>query len=237
MTRPLVTATTERLYDSLKRGATSEPADAATGWMALLLLASVGDQLDPVAEVVSDSDAGPGWSAVLDAARCPAWALPWLGQFVGVRVPQGSPEPVARTIVQDEAGFGRGTVAAIKAAAKPWLKPGFEPIVLERDESPYRITVGVHSSWLLGDVLGDIADDYATLADLQADVATLDALPFAAAGYTEAVLAAKPMALVMNVVIATTGVLLDLVPFGTLADLATAFSTLGDIAAYHPPGA
>lgn len=59
----------------------------------------------------------PGYGSVLDPDLCPPGLLPFLGQFVGVRVPDGTPAGSARTLVKEEAGFARGSQGAIVNAA------------------------------------------------------------------------------------------------------------------------
>lgn len=59
----------------------------------------------------------PGWSQILDVSRCPDYALPWLGQFVGAGIlPQSSLTRQQRTQkIQERASFQRATGAAIAA--------------------------------------------------------------------------------------------------------------------------
>jgi hypothetical protein len=57
----------------------------------------------------------PGWSQALDINRCPWYALPWLGQFVGVdltKTPGLTYEQSVQSILL-RPGFGRGTVPAL----------------------------------------------------------------------------------------------------------------------------
>ena len=58
----------------------------------------------------------PGWSQVLDINRCPWYALPWLGQFVGVdltKTPGLTYEQSVQKILS-RPGFSRGTVPALQ---------------------------------------------------------------------------------------------------------------------------
>jgi hypothetical protein len=52
---------------------------------------------------------------------CPDWALPWLAQLVGFRIPVGTDPATARAMIANVSGFARGTPAAIKAAAGFYL--------------------------------------------------------------------------------------------------------------------
>ena len=56
-----------------------------------------------------------GWSQILDIDRCPEYALPWLGQFVGVRIYPTSTLNLLekQTKIRERSTFQRGTVASI----------------------------------------------------------------------------------------------------------------------------
>jgi hypothetical protein len=96
------------------------------------------EQID---SVVRDTDAGPGWSAMLDADRAPTWALRWLGQLVGVQIAPGQDESVARQAIRTPAGWRRGTPQAIIDAVKQTLTGTQTVILLERDTGAYHLTV------------------------------------------------------------------------------------------------
>jgi hypothetical protein len=72
MARPAVPAVSETWYDEL---ATTQPGDEARGWPFLIFLGGLGHTFGPLHDLVRDTDEGPGWSILLDPARCPAWAL------------------------------------------------------------------------------------------------------------------------------------------------------------------
>lgn len=82
--------------------------------------------------LIRESDAGPGWSGLLDPARAPAAALPWLGQFVGVRVTRGATSLAQRDEIVSAAGFRRGRPSSIVAAVAATLTGGRTVIVTER---------------------------------------------------------------------------------------------------------
>jgi len=60
----------------------------------------------------------PGWSQLLDINRCPDWALPWLGQLLGI--PYGSYNGLTQAQKIDKISsrptFDRGTVAILQNA-------------------------------------------------------------------------------------------------------------------------
>lgn len=80
----------------------------------------------------------PGWSQILDIDRCPEYALPWLAQFVGVRLLPGSTLNLVekQTKITDRSSFQRGTVASIKnvltTLANASLAPGQSPMLVSQ---------------------------------------------------------------------------------------------------------
>ncbi len=59
----------------------------------------------------------PGWSQAIDIDRCPQYALPWLGQFIGTELAQNNGLTYQQTIskIQNRSGFQRATPASIVA--------------------------------------------------------------------------------------------------------------------------
>lgn len=120
--------------------------------------ATAGKMLQPLLDIVDDGDNGePGWSIILDADRAPVEWLPWLAQFVGVRMIPGLTESAMRLRVKNTDGFKRGTPNAIRAAARQFLigpdgthDSAFVGLT-ERHGSAYRLTVTVHESEMLAD--------------------------------------------------------------------------------------
>jgi hypothetical protein len=115
--------------------------DEARDWAHAILCGALGEVLEQVGEIADPEDPYPPMAPLLSAELCPAWALPWLAQFVGVSIPVGATEQQARDIVTDVAGFKRGTPAAMRAAAGLFLTGEKTVFFRERDGSPYRIEV------------------------------------------------------------------------------------------------
>jgi Phage tail protein (Tail_P2_I) len=92
-------------------------------------------------DLVRDSEAGPGWSSVLDLERAPTEALAWLAQFIGVGIEPNLDSESQRLRIKETAGFSRGTRAAIEGAARQFLTGSRTAVVLERDTSPYHLKV------------------------------------------------------------------------------------------------
>lgn len=188
--------TTQRLYETL--GPVAAP-DEDNGDVLLLLVDSMGSQLDPITQVISDSDDGPGWSSVLDLDRCPSWALRWLGQFGGVTVPATVDDDTARSLIVGEAGFGRGKLAAMQAAAAAYLQPGHSVVFTERTTDAYHLTATIDESWIVGATYAELSLLYPTYPDLEAAFATYDLYATASAQLAAALQAAKPVGLILTV--------------------------------------
>ena len=95
---------------------------------------AVGAMFEQAAQLAGPGPAGePGWSILLDVARCPGYALPWLGQFVGVNVDSTLDEAGQRQQIRAETGMARGTPASLVAAAQRYLTGTRAVILIERD--------------------------------------------------------------------------------------------------------
>lgn len=133
----------------------NNPIPAATGIQA-------------IDDIVRDTAYNPGWSAILDVNRCPTYALPWLGQFVGVRINQITNREQMRQTILAENAFVRGTAAAIEAAANAYMQPGFFVTLQERTafdgmtftEDAYAITITFVVADVLNLTYGELFADY-----------------------------------------------------------------------------
>jgi hypothetical protein len=115
--------------------------DEKYGWAHAILAGAMGEILAQVGEIADPPDPYPPLAPLLSAELCPPWALPWLAQFVGVTIPPGFNEDQARETISAVAGFSRGTVAALRAAAGLYLTGDKTVYFRERDGSPYRLEV------------------------------------------------------------------------------------------------
>lgn len=143
MAAPAVAQVATDLYDELGH---TQPADEALGWPFLLYLNAAAIALGELPDIVRDSDDHVGWSAVLDPARCPVYALPWLAQFAGVRLTPGATEEQHRAEITAPPAFQRGTPAAMRAAATLTLTGTARVRITERDGSPYALSVRTYES-------------------------------------------------------------------------------------------
>jgi hypothetical protein len=107
--------------------------DSLYGWSLLYYLGAIGTMFDEIETYARDGPNGEaGWSIILDVTRAPYKALPWLGQFVGVYVPDTLSDAVARARIVSHPNFQRGTLAAIIAAAQTNLTGVKGVLVTER---------------------------------------------------------------------------------------------------------
>jgi hypothetical protein len=111
-------------------------SDPSYSWSLLTFVNAATLAYEQVEQWVRDTPEGPGWSLLLDVNRCPPEALPWLGQFVGVRLLKGATEEQNRERIVATDGFKRGTPAAIKGAAQATLTGNRSVFMTERDHDP-----------------------------------------------------------------------------------------------------
>lgn len=74
----------------------------------------------------------PGYGQIFNPNTCPSAQLGYLGQFVGVSIPQGQDAATALSLVKAESGLARGTPTAILAAANRNLTGGSQAQLIER---------------------------------------------------------------------------------------------------------
>lgn len=87
-----------------------------------------------------------GYSVYVDIDRTPDKALPWLAQFVGVKLAGGLTPAQQRTQIESLANLNRGTLAAMTAAAAPFLTGTKVVIFRERFGGAYKISVLTYTS-------------------------------------------------------------------------------------------
>lgn len=135
--------TAERLIDAL--GPMVNPDDESDHLRTYL--EALARQLDFVADLSADDDDGtPGYSVLFDPDRVPAVLLPFVGQFVGVSMPEALDESQRRLRLRETDGFRRGTPAAIRGAARQYLTGTKTVYLIERQGSAYQLTVATNAS-------------------------------------------------------------------------------------------
>jgi len=132
----------ERLRD---RTVPIAPDDKAYAYAHAHLSEALSRGLIQLQQVFDPEDGSPPFSPLLDPARCPPWALPWLAQIAGVTVPQTATEDQAREMIVELAGQRRGTTAMLEAAAGMYLTGSKTVYFRERDptgtDPPYTLEV------------------------------------------------------------------------------------------------
>lgn len=181
------------------------PADQDTSGELLVWLSAIGEMIQAVDALCAgqsdtEGNAAPPWSQLLDIDRCPTAALPWLAQFVGVRLNTNARDDQQRWAITHPQGFARGTVTAIVAAANAYLLHGYSASVIERDTGPYHLTVEIPEAAIVGAAnCRALALEYATCADLADSGLTCRQLWQNASEVEAAVKAAVPAGLVAAV--------------------------------------
>jgi hypothetical protein len=143
MPAPDLTPTGEFLWDEV---GVAQPGDDTRGWPARMLVGAVARACGELFDLVRDSDDGVGWSAVLDPDRAPVWALGWLGNFVGITLSPGLTEAQQRAGLINPPAFSRGTFAGMVAAVRQTITATGYVFALERQGSPYRVTIVTRTS-------------------------------------------------------------------------------------------
>lgn len=149
-----------------------------------------------------------GWAAIFDLDLTPQPA--WLGAATGTTVPAYLTSEEQRTYLRDRPGWRRATPAALLAAIRS-VYPTGRVDVIERDGSPWRISVRVYEA----EANPDQQRALAIALEEQRPVGIILTL-VAAEGATVAHVAAEHGP--------------------TVADLATQFATVGDLTAHIPEG-
>jgi hypothetical protein len=180
--------------------------DEQVSWSLLIYLNALGQMFQQLEDWLRDQPDAPGWSLLLDLERCPDEALPWLAQFVGVRLLPGSSPADQRARIASTDGMRRGTRAALIGAAQSTLTGTQTVTFRERDGDPadkpdYAYYLGVITytdqtpnptatlNALLAQKPGGIVLDYRTASgqdyqQVRTDYATYAALKAAYSDYT-----------------------------------------------------
>jgi hypothetical protein len=156
MAAPTLTHTAQRLYEAVGPLAAE---DADQSFALAHLCAAVARSVDEVADLSRDlPDGSPGWSQLFDVDGLPEHWLPWAGQLIGVDVPDHIDLTAKRLRIKGTAGFRRGSIGALKAAATQRLTGNRTVYIFERHGSPYAVTVSTFTS--------ETPDPAGTLRDL-----------------------------------------------------------------------
>lgn len=159
--------------------------------------------IQAIDDVVRDTQYFPGWSSILDVNRCPEYALPWLGQLVGVRLSQTLADGAKRRAIINECPFDRGTVAYIEYHANLWMTPPYKVTLLERTSfiassfavDPYAVTVTYPLAGVNALTYAELFANYSDYAVVQSDFANYAAMSGDETNLEAAVTAVMPAGL------------------------------------------
>ena len=124
----------QELYEAL---APLTYADESTGWALAHYVRAIALMFEDVEKLIRNSE----WGDAMDVDTVWPEGIPWLGQFVGVRIPFPWPEQQQRDYVHNEAGWRRGTPKGIQDAVALLLSGNQTVRVMERAGSAYHIVV------------------------------------------------------------------------------------------------
>ena len=115
--------------------------DDELGYPLAAIMGAFGLAFDQVEQIARAQPGRMPYQQVYDITRCPDFMLPWLGQFVGVAVTQGTTPDQQRTQIEAEANFYRGSVQNLVAAVTATQTEPNRVTIIERVPSPSGITV------------------------------------------------------------------------------------------------
>lgn len=141
MARPATTDLGEAVYARLGPVAAQ---DESLGWPLLTFVQALCEMGRQVEELVRGGE--QAYDPLLDVDLSPDWNLPYIGQFVGVRVTPGASPAQARAQIRGVGGFQRGTPAAMIAAVRATLTGTQYVGLVERDGDQDHITVTTRSA-------------------------------------------------------------------------------------------
>jgi hypothetical protein len=123
-----------------------QPDDHLYGWVHAILCEALAQPYLQISELIDPPEPYAPWAPLFNIYICPGWALPWLAQLVGIKLPAGISDADARRAIKFSAGHNVGTVAAIRDALRTTLVPANPPTPAtvyfrERDGSAYRLEV------------------------------------------------------------------------------------------------
>jgi hypothetical protein len=138
--QPEVCETARELYDSL---GCFTAEDEANDWHLLLFCDALTSVItERIHEIAADRNGRPGWQTVFDPDTCPPYALPYLGQFVGVALEPALTEAEQRAKITVPEGWQRGTTAAMISAVRRTLTDTQTVIFQERyPDNAYNLSV------------------------------------------------------------------------------------------------
>jgi hypothetical protein len=109
--------------------------DEAQGFALRKFCESLCAPMQSVYDLVREREGQAGWAIVFDVDNCPAYALPYLAQYVGVQITPEMSEEQIRDEIREPTGWKRGQPESIRIAARRTLT-GEDPLVILRARTP-----------------------------------------------------------------------------------------------------
>lgn len=152
--------------------------------------ARVLDELSPVAlnstdlnhyiggigELFQEIEDYVGWDGLMDVDRIPEKGLPWLAQFVGVKLDYDNTEQGLRQQIRGHDRWGRGTPLSIIGPASKWIPNNSKLYMSERSPNPWHITFIMVDSPGPGQTYADVYDLWDSYHKVRASYATYESL-------------------------------------------------------------
>jgi hypothetical protein len=91
--------------------------------------------MQPAYDLVREREDSVGWGIVFDADNCPAYALPYLAQYVGVQITPEMSEEQIRNEIREPTGWKRGQPESLRVATRRTLE-GENPLVIIHTRTP-----------------------------------------------------------------------------------------------------
>jgi hypothetical protein len=192
MTTEVAPTLAELLYESLEPLNDPDPDEALR-----IFTGALESSQQQVYDLVRGRDDGSGWAVLFDVENCPAWALPYLAQYVGVEVQPAWSEEQLRNEIRQPTGWTRGRAASIEIAARRNLTGTLHVVLRDRTPEVGYLYVRVLDSecpdpavteadvvsqkpaWIVldfavfeGETYADLRAGFATYADVKAAFAT-----------------------------------------------------------------
>lgn len=91
--------------------------------------------MQPAYDLVRERDDSAGWGIVFDVDNCPAYALPYLAQYVGVQITEEMSEEQIRNEIRQPTGWKRGQPESLQIATRRTLT-GESPLAIIHPRTP-----------------------------------------------------------------------------------------------------
>lgn len=124
----------ELLYESLAPLNEPDPGEALLKFCEALCA-----PMQPAYDLVRAREGQAGWAVLFDAQNCPAYALPYLAQYVGVKLTPDMSEAQQRAEIAHPTGWRRGQPESLRIATRRTLEatnPEEETRVIIRPRTP-----------------------------------------------------------------------------------------------------